>query len=103
MGLVNLCIPVDAYGALKGRPRALPTVKLCLGYPGAPPYVLEENSWSSVSLLACNRVSGQRIIGQPKKRIIRGGRLGSSATYLVHWPLHCRCAGEGDWCSSMQR
>ena len=26
--------------------------KPCLRYPGAPPYVLQENGWSSLSLLA---------------------------------------------------
>ena len=29
----NLCIPVHAYGALKGRPRILRTVKLLFGLP----------------------------------------------------------------------
>ena len=37
----------------------------------------------SLSLLACDLVSGQRIIGQPEKRIIRGGWLGSSAANHV--------------------
>ena len=49
-----------------------------------------------MSLLACSLVSGQRIIGQPKKRMIRGGCLGSSATYKVHPPLLYRWAGEGE-------
>ena len=40
MEMENLCIPVHAYGALKGRPRVLRTVKLSLSYPGTPPYVL---------------------------------------------------------------
>ena len=36
-----------------------------------------------LSLLACGQVRGQRIMGQPEKRIIRGGWLGSSAANLV--------------------
>ena len=33
MRMVNLCIPVHAYGALKGRPRVLRTVKLLFRLP----------------------------------------------------------------------
>ena len=42
-------------------------------------------------------------MGQPRKRIIRGGCVGSSATYPVPWPLLYRWAGKGDWCSSLPR
>ena len=34
------CAYLCTYGAVKGRPRLLRTVKLCLGYPGTPAYVL---------------------------------------------------------------
>ena len=37
----------------------------------------------SLSLLACGLVRGQRIIGQPEKRIIHGGWLGFSAANQV--------------------
>ena len=67
----------------------------CLGYAGAPPHVLEENGWSSLSLLACNLVWEQRIIGQPEWRIIRVGWLGSSVSNQVHPPLLYRSAGKG--------
>ena len=33
MVMENLCIPVHAYGALKGRPRVLRTVKLLFRLP----------------------------------------------------------------------
>ena len=68
----------------------------CLGYPGAPPHVLEENGWSFLSLLACNPVWEQRIIGQPEKCIIRGGWLGASVSNQVHRPLLYRWAGKGE-------
>ena len=41
----------------------------------------------SLSLLACNWVQEQCIIGHTKKRIIRGVCLGSSVLNPVHWPL----------------
>ena len=41
----------------------------------------------SLSLLACNWVQEQCIIGHTKRRIIRGVCLGSSVLNPVHWPL----------------
>ena len=41
----------------------------------------------SLSLLACNWVQEQCIMGHTKKRIIRGVCLGSSVLNPVHWPL----------------
>ena len=90
------CIPVHPYDALKGRPRVLRTVKPLLGYPRGSPYVLEANGWSSLSLLACTWVQEQRIVGQPEKRIIRGGCLGSSVLNTSHLPLLYRWAGQGE-------
>ena len=75
----------------------------CLGYTGTPPHVLKENGWSSLSLLACTWGSGQRIIGLPEKRIIRGGSLGSSAANPGHLPLLYRWEGKGDWCSLLEQ
>ena len=49
-----------------------------------------------LSLLACSLVRGQRIIGQPEKRIIRGAWLGSSAAYQTPQPLLYRWAGKGE-------
>ena len=36
VAMENLCIPVHTYGALKGRPRVLRTVKLLFGLPRDP-------------------------------------------------------------------
>ena len=47
-------------------------------------------------MLACNLLWEQRIIFQPKKRIIRGGWLDSSVSNQVHQPLLYRWAGKGE-------
>ena len=50
----------------------------------------------SLSLLACNLVQEQCIIGHTKKRIILGVCLGSSVLNPVHWPLLYRSEGQGE-------
>ena len=50
----------------------------------------------SLSLLACNWVQEQCIIGHGKKQIIRGVCLGSSVLNPVQWPLVYRWAGQGE-------
>ena len=47
-------------------------------------------------MLGCTGVQEQRIIGQPEKRIIRGGCLGSSVMNPSHWPLLYRWEGQGE-------
>ena len=48
-------------------------------------------------MLACTEVQEHRIIGQPEKRMIRGGCLGSSVLNLSHWPLLYRWEGQGEF------
>ena len=56
----------------------------------------------SLSLLACNRVQEQCIIGHTKKRIIRRVYLGSSVLNPVHWPLLYRWEGQGKLVQSLE-
>ena len=56
----------------------------------------------SLSLLVCNWVQEQCIIGHTKKCIIRGVCLGSSVLNPVHWPLLYRWEGQGELVQSLE-
>ena len=71
------------------------------GYPGLRPTFLRERA-KFLSLLACNWVQEQCLIGHTKKRIIRGVCLGSSVLNPVHWPLLYRWEGQGELVQSLE-
>ena len=79
-----LCIaslPGMRHDALKGcRPRAVHAVKPLLGYPELRPAFHKRTSGVLNACLLDRTVWEQCIIFQPETRIIRRGRLGSSAT-----------------------
>ena len=47
-------------------------------------------------MLACGWVQQQRVVGQPEKRIICGGCLGSSVLNPSHLPLLYSWEGQGE-------
>ena len=71
------------------------------GYPGLRPTFHKERA-KSLSLLACNWVQEQCIIGHTKKRIIRGVCLGSSVLNPVDWPVLYRWEGQGELVQSLE-
>ena len=72
-----------AHDALKGCARGMNPCQVTKGFALRS---IRERAKSS-SLLACNWVQEQGIIGHTKKRIIRGVCLGSSVLNPVHLPL----------------
>ena len=87
---------VHSHYALKGRPRVVRTVKPLFRLPrsSGPRSIRERVEFLK---LACLQLGlGSRIIGQRKKRIIRGGWLGSSVLNPVHLPMLYRWEGQGE-------
>ena len=87
---------MHAYGALKGRPHVVRTVKPLFRLPRGSTLLSLRQRVEFSSLLACTAVHEQRIIGQPEERMKRGGCLGSSVLNPSHWPLLCRWEGQGE-------